>query len=82
MTVQIRSRQTIAGLPAFVRRFCRHVKAWHANAFGKKWMMRYLKLYDRKATQVIRSLIREGYVVRSGKRDDETAFLTCEGIRS
>jgi predicted nucleotidyltransferase/predicted transcriptional regulator len=75
MTIQIRSRQTIAGLPAFeARRFFRHVKAWHANAFGKKWVMKYLKLHDRKATEVIRSLIREGYVVRSGKRDDETAF--------
>jgi predicted nucleotidyltransferase len=75
MTIQIRSRQTIAGLPAFeARRFFRHVKAWHANAFGKRWMMKYLKLHDRKATEVIRSLIREGYVVRSGKRDDETAF--------
>jgi len=75
MTVQIRGQQTIAGLTAFeVRRFFRHAKAWHANAFGKKWMMRYLNLQDRKATQVIRSLIREGYVVRNGKCDDETAF--------
>jgi hypothetical protein len=31
--------------------------------------MRYLNLHDRKATQVIRSLIREGYVVRNGKCD-------------
>jgi len=50
------------------------VKGWHANAFGKKWMMKYLNLRERKAAQAIRSLIREGYVVRNGKRDDETAF--------
>ena len=75
MTVQIRSRQTIAGLPAFeVRRFFRHVKAWHANDFDKMWMMRYLNLHDRKASQVIRSLIRDGYVVRNGKCDGEPAF--------
>jgi predicted transcriptional regulator/predicted nucleotidyltransferase len=75
MTVQIRSQQTIAGLPAMeVRRFFRHVKGWHANAFDKKWMMKYLNLRERKATQVIRSLIREGYVVRNGKSDDETTF--------
>jgi predicted transcriptional regulator len=75
MTVRIRSQQTIAGLPALdVRSFFRHVKGWHANTFGKKWMMRYLNLRDRKAAQVIRGLIREGYVVRNGNRDDENAF--------
>ena len=75
MTVQIRSRQTIASLPAFeVRRFFRHVKGWHANAFGKKWMMTYLKLRDRKASQVIRGLIREGYIVPNTNCGDETAF--------
>jgi len=74
VTVQIRSQQTIAGLPAFeVRRFSRHVKGWHANAFGMKWMMKYLNLGERKATQAIRSLIREGYVVRKSK-GDETVF--------
>ena len=75
MTVQIRHQQTIAGLPAFeVRSFFRHVNGWHANAFGKKWMMKYLNLREREATQVIRSLVREGYVVRNGKRDDENVF--------
>jgi hypothetical protein len=37
-------------------------------------MMEYLNLSDSKAAQVIRSLIREGYVVRNGKVDGEIVF--------
>ena len=75
MTVQIQRQRIIGGLPAFeVRRFFRHVKGWHNDGFGKKWMMEYLNLSDSKAAQVIRSLIREGYVVRDGKADGETVF--------
>ena len=42
--------------------------------------MEYLVLSDWKATQVIRSLIREGYVQRNGKRGVEAVFgLTARG---
>ena len=75
MTVQIRRDDIIAGLPGFeIRRFFRHVKGWHNDSFGAEWMKEYLKLSDSKAAEVIRSLIREGYVVRNGKVDGERVF--------
>ena len=75
MTVQVQRHQIIAGLPAFeIRRFFRQVRSWHRGDFDKSWMMTYLALSDRKATQVIRGLIREGYVVRNGRRDGEAVF--------
>lgn len=81
MTVQIQRHDIIAGLPALeIRRFFRHVKGWHRGDFSKKWIMEYLVLSDWKATQVIRSLIREGYVQRNGKRGVEAVFgLTARG---
>jgi predicted nucleotidyltransferase len=79
MTVRIQREDIIGGLPAFeIRRFFRHVKGWHSRDFTKNWMMEGLGLSDRKATQVIRSLIVEGYVVRSGKRDGEAAYEFTE----
>ena len=79
MTVRIQREDIIGGLPAFeIRRFFRHVKGWHRGDFTKNWMMEGLGLSDWKATQVIRSLIREGYVVRSGKRDGEAVFEFTE----
>ena len=75
MTVQIRPDEIIAGLSGLeIRRFFRHVKGWHNDSFGAEWMKEYLKLSDSKAAAVIRSLIREGYVVRNGKVGGETVF--------
>ena len=75
MTVQIRRDDIIAGLSGFeIRRFFRHVKGWHNDSFVTEWMKEYLKLSDSKAAEVIRSLIREGYVARNGKVEGEIVF--------
>jgi len=90
MTLHVQRQHMIAGLPAFeIRRFFRHVKGWHNDGFGQKWMMEYLNLSDSRAPQVIRSLIREGYVVWNGKVDGKIIFeftdrgsFAREGLRS
>jgi predicted nucleotidyltransferase len=75
MTIHVQRRHTIAGLPAFeVRRFFRHVKGWHHDAFGKKWIMEYLKLSAAQAEQSIQGLIQEGYIAPSGEVEGEPTF--------
>lgn len=75
MTMQIGRLDKIASLSAFAaRRFFRHVTSCHQNVFDRQWLMRYLDLSDWKATQVVRGLVREGYVVRKGTLADQVLF--------
>ncbi len=92
MTMQVGRLDKIAGLSAFeVRRFFRHVTGCHQNVFDREWLMRYLDLSDWKATQVVRGLVREGYVVRKGRLADQVlleftdlgdAFARASGAKS
>jgi predicted nucleotidyltransferase len=75
MTMQVGGLDKIAGLSAFeVRRFFRHVTSCHQNVFDRQWLMRYLDLSAWKATQVIRGLVREGYVVTKGRLANQFLF--------
>jgi len=75
MTIQLQRKHTIAGLPAFeIRRFFRHVKGWHQDAFGKKWIKEYLNLSAPQAAQAIRTLIQEGYIAPAGDVEGEPTF--------
>jgi predicted nucleotidyltransferase/predicted transcriptional regulator len=75
MTIHVQRKHVIAGLPAFeIRRFFRHVKGWHQDAFGKKWMMEYLNLSASQAEQSIRDLIQEGYIAPVGEVEGEPTF--------
>jgi hypothetical protein len=63
MTLQIRSADTISGIPIKeVRRFFQHVVAWHHDSFNLQWLQDQLSLDENSATTLALELIAYGYV--------------------
>lgn len=63
MTLQIRSADTISGIPIKeVRRFFQHVVAWHHDSFDLQWLQDQLSLDEKSAMTLALELIAHGYV--------------------
>jgi len=63
MTLQIRTTDTISGIPIKqVRSFFREVVAWHRESFELKWLQEKLSLDDQSALALGLELTAKGYV--------------------
>ncbi len=63
MTLQIRSADTISGIPIKeVRRFFRHVVGWHHDSFDLRWLQDQLSLDEESAIALALELAAQGYV--------------------
>lgn len=63
MTLQIRSADTISGIPIKeVRRFFRHVVGWHHDSFDLQWLQDQLSLDEKSAIALALELAAQGYV--------------------
>jgi len=61
MTMNIDSRQQIAGVPILeIRRFLRH----HEKAFRREWLIQFLHLDIETAEVLLDGLVQQGFVVR------------------
>jgi hypothetical protein len=63
MTLQIRSADTISGIPIKeVRRFFQHVVSWHHDSFDLRWLQDELSLHEKSAIALALELAAQGYV--------------------
>jgi predicted nucleotidyltransferase len=82
MTMQIDSRQTLAGVPILeLRRLFRQLTAHHQNAFGREWLLRELRLGASQADRVLEELARQGYISLDPSQHKEIEYRTTEVAR-
>jgi predicted nucleotidyltransferase len=75
MTMQVNSRQTLAGLSILqLRRFFRQLVAHHQNSFSKKWLLKELPLTDSQADRVLEELASQGYISLAPSQHDAPEY--------
>jgi predicted nucleotidyltransferase len=63
MTMQVNSKQTLAGVSVLdLRRFFRQLVAHHQNSFNKKWLLKELQLTHSQTDGVLEELATQGYL--------------------